>query len=346
MKPTAILLTLGELDTKDGKTAHGLILGSSRYEILAVIDEKHAGKDAGVIIDGKHRDIPVFKDVPEAVNQLKITPDYCVVGAAPYGGALTDSFIEEIGSAITHNINIVNGLHTLVSENSELNTLAKKHGVDIIDIRKPKPTSELHIWTGEIANLKTPRIAMLGTDCTIGKRTTCYTLLDLCRQNNINAEMIYTGQTGWLQGFEYGFIFDSTINDFVSGELEHEVLRCAHAENPDLILIEGQASLRNPSGPCGAEMLLSAGAKYVVLQHCPGRDIFATDPLKQHKIPSLQDEIDLIKLYGAQVIAVTLNTSEMGSNHQIENVDVPILKPREEGLDKLLPIIQDIVSQS
>ena len=35
--------------------------------------------------------------------------------------------------------------------------------------------------------------------------------------------MIYTGQTGWLQGGEYGFIFDSTLNDFVSGELENAI---------------------------------------------------------------------------------------------------------------------------
>ena len=33
-------------------------------------------------------------------------------------------------------------------------------------------------------------------------------------------EVIYTGQTGWLQGFRHGFIFDATLNDFVSGELE------------------------------------------------------------------------------------------------------------------------------
>ena len=58
--------------------------------------------------------------------------------------------------------------------------------------------------------------------------------------------MIYTGQTGWLQGGKYGFIFDSTLNDFVSGELEHAILTCYEETNPDVILIEGQSALRNP----------------------------------------------------------------------------------------------------
>jgi hypothetical protein len=31
------------------------------------------------------------------------------------------------------------------------------------------------------------------------------------------AEMIYTGQTGWMQGAKYGFVFDSTPQRFYFG---------------------------------------------------------------------------------------------------------------------------------
>ena len=84
--------------------------------------------------------------------------------------------------------------------------------------------------------------------------------------------MIYTGQTGWIQGARYGIVLDAIVNDFVPGELEHAIVRCDREVEPDLIVIEGQSCLRNPSGPCGAEMLLSAAARGVVLQHAPGRD--------------------------------------------------------------------------
>ena len=83
--------------------------------------------------------------------------------------------------------------------------------------------------------------------------------------------MVYTGQTGWLQGYPHGFIFDATPNDFVCGELEGAILECARELEPEVIFIEGQAALRNPAGPCGSEMIISAGASGVILQHAPAR---------------------------------------------------------------------------
>ena len=90
-----------------------------------------------------------------------------------------------------------------------------------------------------------------------------------------NAEMIYTGQTGWMQGAPYGFVLDAVANDFVSGELEHAIVCCDRELNPDVILIEGQSSLRNPSGPIAvSEFICSGGASGVVLQHAIGREFF------------------------------------------------------------------------
>ena len=45
-------------------------------------------------------------------------------------------------------------------------------------------------------------------------------LLEACRRRGLNAEWIYTGQTGWMQGARYGFVFDAVVNDYVSGEVE------------------------------------------------------------------------------------------------------------------------------
>ena len=51
----AIVLTDGLLMTSDAKTAHGLIRGSERFNIIGLVDgEANAGKDAGVLLDGKH----------------------------------------------------------------------------------------------------------------------------------------------------------------------------------------------------------------------------------------------------------------------------------------------------
>ncbi len=127
--------------------------------------------------------------------------------------------------------------------------------------------------------------------------------------------MIYTGQTGWLQGGQYGFIFDSTLNDFVSGELEHAIVSCWEETRPDLILLEGQSALRNPSGPCGPELLISGNAKQVILVHAPKRKYFDNEA-HWGEIPPVETEIALIRQYGAQVLALALNTegcTEVGS---------------------------------
>lgn len=98
--------------------------------------------------------------------------------------------------------------------------LAKEYEVSLTDVRKPKSRENLSFWSGEIYKVTSPIIAVLGMDCAMGKRTTARLLTQMCRANGLKAEMIFTGQTGWLQGGKYGFIFDSTLNDFVSGELK------------------------------------------------------------------------------------------------------------------------------
>jgi len=67
MNGNAIIITGGLLDDIHAKTTHGLIRGTDRYNIVGVIDEIYGGKDAGEILDGVKRDIPVFATIDELV---------------------------------------------------------------------------------------------------------------------------------------------------------------------------------------------------------------------------------------------------------------------------------------
>ena len=253
--------------------------------------------------------------------------------------------IRDRKEGIKNGLSIVNGLHTLLSEEEEFVALANQYGVELIDIRKPRKFHELHFWTGKIKDLAIPRIAVLGMDCAVGKRTTCRFLMEACLAKGIKAEMIYTGQTGWMQGYKHGFIFDSTLNDFISGEIEKAILDCAEQENPDLILIEGQSSLRNPSGPCGAEFILSGGVKHVILQHKPSRKYF-DDHESWGALPTLQKEIELINCYGAEVLAVGLNSLGIDQEELKEyqqamerELGVPVVRPLEEGMGHIMEVL-------
>ena len=247
-------------------------------------------------------------------------------------------------------LTLVNGLHELCSEDPQIAAAAARGGAKIVDLRKPRPVRELRFWTGAIADVRAPRLALLGTDCAVGKRTTARMLVQACREAGIRAEMIYTGQTGWMQGGRYGFILDSTPNDFVAGELEAAVVACEQETRPDLIVLEGQSSLRNPSGPCGAELLVSAGARAAILQHAPGRPCF-----KGHAgwtVPPLLEELELIRLYGAQVLALTLNRSGQSDDETTfykkqmsARLGLPVVAPLADGVAALVPLVREYLER-
>lgn len=352
-KSNAIVITAGYLDTPSGKTAHGLIRGTDRFTILAVIDEKHAGKDAGEVLDGKKRNIPIHASITEFSKVSTEKVKYCVLGVATKGGVIPDSIRATIKTALENGLSIVNGLHDYVSDHEELAALAEQKGLEIIDVRKPKKFKDLHFWSGNIVNVKCPKIAVLGTDCALGKRTTTRFLTEAMRKAGYKAEMIYTGQTGWMQGAKYGFIFDSTLNDFISGELEHAVVQSWENEKPDIIFIEGQSSLRNPSGPAGAEWIVSAAADGVVLQHNPARKQYKDMEYYPAYIASPKDEIELIRIYGAPTVAVTVNSAKMteaeARNYAAEytkELGIPAILPLDDGVDQLVPVFKAMIEKS
>src|SRR5688500_2302709 len=353
MLDNAIVITGGYLDTISAKTAHGLIRGTERFNILGIIDHKHPGKDAGEVLDGKKRNLPIYASISDFLKASGEKIKYCVVGVATKGGVIPESLKSMLKEALENGFSLVNGLHEYVSDIPELADLAKAKGLEIIDVRKPKKVKDLHFWSGKIKEVKCPKIAVLGTDCSMGKRTTTRFLVQAMRKAGYKAEMIYTGQTGWMQGAKYGFVFDSTLNDFISGEMEHAVVTCYQEVKPDIIFIEGQSSMRNPSGPAGAEWIVSARADAVVLQHDPGRIHYKDMEFYPAYLPDLKDEIALIKIYGAPTVALTINTAKMQLADAREyaakaeqKLKIPVILPLEDGVDSLVPIFEAMIKKS
>lgn len=345
----AIVMTDSLLMTSDAKTAHGLIRGTERFNIIGLVDgEANAGKDAGVLLDGKHRGIPVFATMESAIKALEKV-DYLIIGVATIGGILPKNMLSLIYDAVKKGISVVNGLHEYLNDKVDLVAIAASTGAQLIDVRKPKSRADLHFWNGAIFNVTAPIVAVIGMDCAMGKRTTARMLKQACISEGMKAEMIYTGQTGWLQGGQYGFIFDSTLNDFVSGELEHAIVSCWKEAQPDILFLEGQSALRNPSGPCGVELLISGNAKHVVLIFAPKRKYFDNEA-HWGEIPSVASEIEIIEKLGSKVIAVAVNTEhctdEEAYAYQKEytaSLGLPVLLPIQEGVAPVIPTLKALM---
>jgi len=185
--------------------------------------------------------------------------------------------------------------------------------VVIRDIRKPPPRGELHFFSGLIEQVESLKIAVLGTDSAVGKRTTAWLIVDAFRRAGRRAELIGTGQTAWMQGARFGIVMDAMINDFVSGEIEHAVWRAWREAAPHVIVIEGQGSLMNPAYPGGFEILAAGRPDVIVLQHAPARREY--DGFPGYPIHPLARQVRVIELLsGKQVVAVTLNHEDIADD--------------------------------
>jgi uncharacterized NAD-dependent epimerase/dehydratase family protein len=137
MADKAIVYTHDLLDTFYAKTCHGLLRGTSRFDILAVIDAAHFGKDAGEVMDGRPIGIRVFRTVDAFLERSSEKPKYCVVGVAFPGGLLPEACRSEIIQAMKNGLPIVCGLHQLLSDDPEFQRIAEENAVEIIDVRIP-----------------------------------------------------------------------------------------------------------------------------------------------------------------------------------------------------------------
>lgn len=307
---TAVVYCEANFGAIDGKTANGLVRHSERYEILSVIDSEKAGLDAGVVLGEKPNAIPVCRDLAEAVAHAGSVPGYFIFGMAPSSGMLSAHERTVVLEAIGLGMNIVNGLHEFLNDDPELAAASAANHVAILDVRRPRAKKDLRMFSGRIADVTCPRIAVLGTDGAIGKRTTATILTRALNDRGLKAVLVGTGQTGLIQGARYGIALDAIPSQFCSGEMEAAVLDAFEGEDPDVIVIEGQGALSHPAYLTSTFILRGSRPDGVVLQHAPGRTRLGD--FGTVAMPTPASEINLIETFAdTTVIGLTINHENM-----------------------------------
>ncbi len=305
-KKTALIYCENQFGLMDGKTAAGLVRHSEIYDIVGVIDSSLAGKDTGEELDNKKNNIPIFASLQSALDKLPEIPHCYIYGKAPLEGTISFEERALILEAMTKGMDIINGLHQFFSEDAEFIEMAAQYSIEIKDIRKPPKLEELHVFTGEIAKVNIPVIAVLGTDCACGKMTTAVELNKALNEIGIKSVLIATGQTGLMQGARYGVSIDALVSQFAIGEIEHAVVQAFEQENPDIILVEGQSSVSHPAFMSSIGILKGSMPDAIILQHPPGRKFRCDFP--HLPMPTIESEILLIEAISqSQVIAIALS---------------------------------------
>jgi uncharacterized NAD-dependent epimerase/dehydratase family protein len=307
---TAVVYCEANFGAIDGKTANGLVRHSEKYEILSVIDSEKAGLDSGVALGEEPNGIPICRDLADALTHAIALPDYFIFGMAPSSGMLSTHERGLVLEAIDLGMNIVNGLHEFLNDDPEFAAASAANNVVILDVRKPRAKKDLRLFSGRIAEVTCPRIAVLGTDCAIGKRTTATVLTRALNDRGVKAVMVGTGQTGLIQGARYGVSLDAIPSQFCAGELEATIVEAFEGESPDVIIIEGQGALSHPAFCTSTFILRGSCPDGVVLQHAPGRTHRCD--FEQMAMPTPANEINLIQTFAdTKVIGLTINHENM-----------------------------------
>jgi len=303
---TAVVYCEANFGAGDGKTANGLVRHSEKYEILAVIDSKKSGLDAGEVLDGKPNGIPICANLADAIALAGRVPHFFIYGMAPSSGMLSPRERRLVLDAIGRGMSIVNGLHEFLNDDLEFAAAAAAHNVTILDVRRPRDKKNLRMFSGHISTVTCPRIAVLGTDGAIGKRTTATILTRSLNDRGIKAILVGTGQTGLIQGARYGVALDAIPCQFCSGEMEATVVEAFEGEHPDVIIIEGQGALSHPAYLTSSFILRGGQPDAVILQHAPARQWLGD--FTDVPMPTPASEINLIQTFAdTKVIGLTIN---------------------------------------
>ena len=343
--PTAIVYCEGNFAKIDGKTANGLVRHSETYRIISVIDSTLGGENSGHVLDGVINAIPIHKDLKAAVSQATCAPETFIYGMAPLTGQLSTADRRVVLEAIARGMNVVSGLHEYLSDDVEIAQAAAQQQVTIRDIRKPKPSKDMRLFDGSIAHVDALRIAVLGTDCAIGKRTTATVLARVLNAKGIKTVLVGTGQTGLMQGAKYGVAMDAIPPQFCCGELEGAIVATSETERPDVILIEGQGALSHPAFCTSAFILRGSQPDAVILQHAPKRTHRCDFP--NMPMPTPEREIALIEAFSdTKVIGVTLNHEDMSETElssaiagYSETLDLPVTDALNRPITHLLAMV-------
>jgi uncharacterized NAD-dependent epimerase/dehydratase family protein len=307
---TAVVYCEANFGAVDGKPANGLVRYSELYDILSVIDSEKVGLDAGVVLGEEPKGIPISRDLADALARAGAVPDYFIFGVAPASGMLSINERGIVLEAMALGMNVVNGLHEFLNDDPEFAAMATARDVQILDVRRPRVKKALRLFSDRIAEVTCPRIAVLGTDCAIGKRTTATILTRALNDCGVNAVLVGTGQTGLIQGARYGVALDAVPSQFCSGELEATIVEAFERESPDVIVVEGQGALSHPAFSTSSLIIRGSRPDGVVLQHAPKRTHRCD--FAQMAMPTPAAEINLIQTFAdTKVIGLTINHENM-----------------------------------
>ena len=339
----AIILAHGYVGEILGKTVHGILMHSTVFNTVALIDRNKAGQDTSEICAGVTKRIPIYDNLEKTFD---LCPKVMILIGDP-----DENNLEEIKICIKNNLDIVNSSFKFLKDFPKLVQLAKEYNVKLIDLRD---VPRIGRWPdGSILNINAKVVYVTGTDCGLGKRTAAVELVREAKKRGIKAAFAATGQTGIMIGCDDGIVFDAISTNYSAGAVEKLIIDL-DKRGFELIFLEGQASLMHYGGSTVLTLLHASNPHAIVLVHDPQRKYHAAYGNSDiFKMCELSREINLIEsLYlpgGNKYNVVAICTIGQDNITTIKKqVELPVADVRNNGGPSIIldAILENINNQS
>ena len=292
----------------------------------------------GCSVDLGVPDLTIEEAVAAGVGSL-------VIGVAPVGGVIPDSWWSAIEQAARNGLDVVCGLHVKLADNPALVAAAKASGARLVDVRVPP--QNLPVGTGIKRSGR--RVLTVGTDCAIGKKYSALALDRAMRVAGMPSTFRATGQTGIMIAGE-GMPIDAVVADFISGAAE-----CLSPDNEadHWDVIEGQGSLFHP-GYSGVSLGLLHGSQPDAFVVCHDASRTHVSGWEHYPLPTISECIELHVLAGRRTnpgircVGVSVNTSGLPPTERADwlarlaaETGLPCVDPLIEGCGAIVDFIRE-----
>jgi uncharacterized NAD-dependent epimerase/dehydratase family protein len=245
-------------------------------------------------------------------------------------------------------LDVVSGLHTRLTDNSDLLDAAAASGARLIDVRVPP--GNLPVGNGR--KRSGLRILTVGTDCAIGKKYAALSLDAAFRAAGLDSTFRATGQTGIMIAGE-GMPIDAVVADFIAGAAE---VLTPDSEPDHWDIIEGQGSLFHPAYS-GVSLGLLHGSQPDGIIVCHDATRQSLSGWEHYPLPLLDDTISLHERLArrtnprAQCVGICVNTSRLPRELRLSYLEelrdrhrLPTVDPLIDGCGDLVDYIRKSVA--
>lgn len=291
---------------------------------------------------------PVDMGVPDmTVDEAKAAGvKSLIIGVAPVGGVVPDSWLAAIESAAAAGIDIVCGLHIRLGDYPAIVAAANASGARLVDVRVPP--RRLPVGTGVKRSGK--RVLMVGTDCAVGKKYSALALAAALQEDGVKATFRATGQTGIMIAGS-GLPIDAVVSDFVSGAAE---LLSPDNDADHWDVIEGQGSLFHP-GYAAVSLGLLHGSQPDAIVVCHDASRTRIDEWEGYDLPTIPECIELNLANGRltnrriRCVGVSVNTSGLPAAERDDyrrrvsaETGLPCIDPLQDGMQPIVAALREI----